>query len=184
MRLLSSGLILVVWWGTPCTTFSIARTPLRRADDPSQPLDGLSARELAIFAEGNLLADVCAEGMLVAHLAGAYNVMENPWSSAIWRYHPSANALQPTDAVTVRTDFCGWGEIWCKPTRLSGTLPGLETLSRVCGGRRSHCSFSGRPHQPLRGRAPDGRWWTKVAEPYPSSLCLAVAHLVLAQLHR
>ena len=76
MRLLGSGLILVVWWGTPSTTFSIARTPLRKAHDAGLPLDWLSDRDMAIFLEVNMLADICAEGMIVAHLAGASVLME------------------------------------------------------------------------------------------------------------
>ena len=52
MRLLGSGLVVVVWWGTPCTTFSIAQTPLRKAHEPGLPLDWLSDRDLAIFARG------------------------------------------------------------------------------------------------------------------------------------
>ena len=59
MRLLGSGLVLVVWWGTPCTTFAIARTPLRKAHDPGLPLDCLSERDMAICLEGNMLADMC-----------------------------------------------------------------------------------------------------------------------------
>ena len=178
MRLLGSGHVLLVWWGTPCTTFSIARTPLRDADDPSKPLAHLTERELAVFREGNLLADVTAEGLVVAHQAGAYSVVENPFSSALWRYPPIARSLEAIGAQHVRTDFCAWGTRWNKPTRLSGTLPGLERLTRVCTGRGGACSFSGRRHQPLRGRAPNGLWWTKVAEPYPKGLCIAVAHLI------
>ena len=105
MNLLGSGLVLVVWWGTPCTTFSIARTPLRKAHDPALPLDWFSDLNMAIFLEGNMLADICAEGMIVAHLAGAFVVMENPWSSAILRYRPIANALICIGATDVRTVF-------------------------------------------------------------------------------
>ena len=136
--------------------------------------DWLSDWDMAMFLESNMFADICAEGMIGPHLAGAFVVMENPWSSAIWRYRPIAYALICIGATDVRTDFCGWGEKWNKPTRLSGTLPGLESVRRVCRGRVGRCSD-------LRGRAPDGRWWTKVAQPYPDGLCVAVAHLVAAQ---
>ena len=60
MRLLSSRLVLVVCRATPCTTFSIAREPLRRSDDPTLPREGLSEKPLALFHIGKLLADVCA----------------------------------------------------------------------------------------------------------------------------
>ena len=108
-------------------------------------------------------------------------MMGNPWSSAIWRYRPIADALICIGATDVRTDFCVWGETWNTPTRLSGTLPGLESVRRVFRGRVGHCSFSNLLHQPIRGRAPDGRWWTKVAQSYPDGLCVAIAHLVAAQ---
>ena len=177
-RLLSSGHVFLVWFGTPCTTFSVARAPLRDADDPSKPREGLSERDLAQFWDGTILAEVTARAIIIAHIAKAFYVVENPFSSGLWRFPPVERALRATSAVFIRTVYCAWGEKWIKPTGLAGTLPGLETLSRDCSGRSNCCQFSGRPHIKLRGRAPDGRWWTKVAEPYPVSFCHACADLI------
>eukprot|EP00959_Pyramimonas_sp_CCMP1952_P133600 2793754-Pyramimonas_sp.AAC.1 len=44
----------------------------------------------------------------------------------------------------------------------------LNKLSAVCAGPARR--FSGRRHQVLEGRAPGGRLWTQVAEPYPPRL--------------
>ena len=180
-RLLSSGHVFLVWWGTPCTTFSVARAPLRDALDPSKPRPDLSERDLAQFWDGTVLAEVTAQGLIVAHLAGAYSVVENPFSSGLWRFPPIEQALQAINAVYVRTVYCAWGEAWVKPTGLAGTLPGLEQLATDCCLRGGQCQHSGRAHIKLRGRAPNGQWWTKVAEPYPASFCRAVADLIVTQ---
>ena len=184
MRLIGSGHVFLVWWGTPCTTFSTARyPPLRQSGGVSLPMPNLSEAKLLQLAEGNALADVTAEGLGVAYLSGAYSIVENPLRSGLWRYKPVMQALHAVKAVHVRTDDCQWGMPWCKPTNLAGTLPGFKSLKRVCCGRNHLCSRTGQRHFILRGRRKsDGKFWTKIAEPYPLDFCAAVARVIHAAL--
>ena len=89
-------------------------------------------------------------------------------------YDECHEAIQSCD---VRVDFCGFGTPWKKSTRLRGTLIGLRIVERVCRGG-SVCCFSGRRHVVLKGKDKHGRYRTLVAQPYPQSLCAALALLV------
>ena len=177
-NLIQSGHVLIIWWGTPCTSFSVARRwdggppPLRSEEDPDLPGCWLSDHDVAKVLAGNALADLTAEGIVLGHRHHVYSVLENPATSRIWDYTPIKQALIASGASHVITDYCGWGMPWQKSTRLSGTLPNLCSLSRRCAGGRL-CSFSGRPHRTLRGQRDDGVWWTLVAQPYPEALCMA-----------
>ena len=94
MRLIASGHVFLVWWGTPCTTFSIARyPPLRCRFAVDVPSPGLSAASLALFEEGNALADVTVEGLSVAHLCGIFSIVENPLRSGLWSYPVNVKQL-------------------------------------------------------------------------------------------
>ena len=66
--------------------------------------------------------------------------------------------------------YCAYGMPWKKPTRLITNVSSLRTLGRACSGDHEH--------QELRGHAPDGRLWTRVACAYPPQLCEAYAACV------
>ena len=181
--LLSSGHVLLAWWGTPCTTLSPARRddgvgpgPLRCPENPIFPLPHLNERDIQKVLDGNHFARICAEGMIICHEAGGFNVLENPERSQMWQLLFIVQALSFINATQVVVHYCFWGVPWRKPTILAGTLPGLSSLAHHCrGGPR--CTFSGLPHQRLAGRAPDGRWWTQHACAYPLGLARDVAAL-------
>lgn len=68
----------------------------------------------------------------------------------------------------VSTDFCQFGTAWRKRTGLaSWNACDLSPAVRLCCGRNFLCSRTHKPHMILKGRAPSGASWTKIAEPYP-----------------
>ena len=181
-------MVLVAWWGTPCTSFSTARKndglgpgPLRSVTYPSG-LPNLTSNYQYQVDIGNQLARVTAFGLEVAHRACAANVVENPSSSYIWVFERLASALDAISATAVVFDQCAHGTPWRKRTLLKGILEGLPSLGLLCRPRaRSRlCSFTGRPHVQLKGQAPCGKYWTLVAQPYPESFNDAVARIILA----
>ena len=178
LRLLSSGHVYLVWFGTPCTSFSQARSPVRLRIDLTQPVPGLSARDFELFTTGTALAEFTAKAIVAAHLSGAHFVLENPRSSTLWQFPAIERALISTGAVFTHTVYCAWGERWVKPTTFAGTLPKLSSLERHCDGRGGRCQHSLRAHRILRGKNRHGIWWTKIAEPYPEALCDAVADII------
>eukprot|EP00974_Lingulodinium_polyedra_P051574 4961858-Lingulodinium_polyedra.AAC.1 len=69
-----------------------------------------------------------------------------------------------------------WGKPWRKATAFLHAFIKLHDLeARQCkGAQRGRCARTGLPHLQLCGRCPSGGWWTKVAEPYPRSMCTAL----------
>eukprot|EP00969_Alexandrium_andersonii_P073190 3229189-Alexandrium_andersonii.AAC.1 len=65
------------------------------------------------------------------------------------------------------------GMPWKKATKFLGIFLDLDPVERRCTGRL--CQRTGRPHQVLPGRSPQGPLWTKVAEPYPAPLARRLA---------
>ena len=192
LALLSSRHVLVDWWGTPCTSLSLARkfdglgpAPLRDPDDPTQPAVWTSVSEKVIVEQANALIEITVRGIRAGFKAGAVCVLENPEGSRLWELPSVSEVLKEIGAQHVVTHYCRWlerdevlGELpWLKPTRLSGTLPGLLQLARQCS-RTRFCREWGCNHRPLVGKTADGRFWTAVAQPYPRRLCAAVASLI------
>ena len=129
--------------------------------------------------------------ILVAYQARAWYVVENGVRTRLWEIAELKEAFDVTEAETAITDYCCWGldsvngprSPWQKTTRLTGTLPGLPSLGRRCGGQR-HCPRLGKNHVALAGRDATGTLRTTLAEPCPVELCAAVADLAAAHAAR
>jgi hypothetical protein len=65
------------------------------------------------------------------------------------------------------------GEPWRKSTTFLNFGVDLSEIGqhRCLWAARGFCLRTAVPHLRLQGRAPNGKWWTKVAEPYPPKLC-------------
>eukprot|EP00959_Pyramimonas_sp_CCMP1952_P228678 4781027-Pyramimonas_sp.AAC.1 len=105
-------------------------------------------------------------------------VLENPRTSRLWLVDEIR--ILERKASSVVLDYCMYGMPWRKCTRFVGTLPGLESWGRRCTGRV--CRRTGHRHQALEGKDPSGAFWTRRAEPYPTSLCNAISSSVVASL--
>ena len=186
--MISSGHVLLLWLGTPCNTWSLARrfdgigpVPLRARPQVGEPAPWITTFEdLTRVRVANSLAELSAMLALCITSVGGFYVIENPWTSMLWLHRPIINVLQYTNAVTAQVHFCKYLLPWKKPTRLSGTLPGLLTLECLCTGVNGKCSFTGKRHVQLTGRSSTGEWLTHIAEPYPLGLCHDIASLVRA----
>ena len=95
--------------------------------------------------------------------------LKNPRCSFAWRT-PALIGVR-TGATALHLDFCRFGEDWKKATTvLAWGCPDLQAIARRCHPHGAVCSSSGREHRRLEGKAPGGRLWTAIAEPYPLRL--------------
>eukprot|EP00959_Pyramimonas_sp_CCMP1952_P362733 7596015-Pyramimonas_sp.AAC.1 len=76
-----------------------------------------------------------------------------------------------SDVFVIALDYCQYGTPWKKPTKILTSCEDLRSIARTCSGTTRSCSVTRQPHQVLRGDAPCGTKWTKLACPYPTSLC-------------
>lgn len=188
--LLMSGVILMVWLGMPCTTFSIARRndgfgpgPLRNEAHP-MGLPWIKGRDRAKLLTGNELFFFSMRIICVCLCLRIPVILENPKTSRCWltpilRQLLEWNLLHITDL-----DFCQYGERWKKSTRLAASFIDLRNLGRCCKGTFLQCSYSGKRHIHLKGTDNLGRFMTLVAQPYPFKLCDAVADLISKNFHK
>ena len=111
-------------------------------------------------------------------------ILENPQTSFLWDL-PELQALVNRSDCYVRVlDFCQFGTKWKKPTRfLFGGIPwsDSEPLQRRCEARGGRCSRTGQKHLILEGPGPDGRPWTRTAQPYPLELCRMLAWVLTSR---
>lgn len=174
---LMGGLIDAVHFGTPCSSFSRARDrpngpPPLRSDSMVLGLPDLKPHDAIKVRLGNALASATMSLADVARLQGIPGTIENPHTSRIWLL-PSWQRFQQRRCVrTTVLDFCAFEAPWRKRTRLISWHIDLSLIDRRCLSSRGCCSFTGAPHMKLEGVDPvTKQFWTKIAEPYPSSLC-------------
>ena len=161
---------------------------MRDIFDPTQPAAWTSAVEKQKVWDANELVRFTLCCILAGFRAGGFFVLENPEKSQLWELEEVRKVLKALQAVKVLTHYCRWLSedelidncVWLKPTVLAGDLPGLSELGLLCQPRR-WCQRWRRPHKALVGKR-DGVFWTRLAEPYPRGLCMAVAHLFRAAL--
>lgn len=178
--LLFNQKVQLVWLGMPCTTFSRARRwdgigppPLRDANYV-MGIPWLRGRERAKLITGNNLYWFSMRILWACLRLRIPVVLENPETSLCWQT-PILQVLQASGLMTANVlHFCQFGEAWKKPTTLLAAFVDLSSVCKQCQGTFQKCSHSGRRHIPLKGLAPDGRFMTLIAQPYPFQL---VAHL-------
>ena len=98
-------------------------------------------------------------------------VLENPYSSFLWKIPQIASLASASDAKQITVDLCAYGTAWRKRTHLLFRHVASSSLQifagRMCAGR-GLCSFSNKKHVELTGPHPTlGIPWTRVAQPYP-----------------
>ncbi len=116
---------------------------------------------------------------------GLPSILENPHCSKAWYLPPLQRIQNAKRTQVVVTDFCCYGTRWRKRTRLlCGNFEDadLMRLHRLCRGPPGICEHTGRPHFHLTGSNKHGTPWTRVAQPYPTTLCHQLAHCLTAHL--
>jgi hypothetical protein len=183
-RILESGTISCVWFGTPCSTYSSARKfddlgppPIRSFESPDQAAPWCSKNEIAQVEASNLLTGITACAIQIAHRSGAAFVLENPKSSLIWRVPQLSDVLEHCNAKFVTFTHCAFGSDLRKPTTLASTLPNIDSLHRSSCSGLAFCSITGMRHSSLRGKA-NGVFRTQRGAAYPPAFCAAAAGVI------
>ena len=105
-------------------------------------------------------------------------------TSRLWVLPPMMKLLKKPQVHVVDVDFCQFGTRWRKSTKLvfgNVQAEALEGLAkRRCHGRGC-CSRTGKPHIVLSGTAPNGKFWTLIAQPYPKQLCDMIVQALLGK---
>eukprot|EP00438_Fugacium_kawagutii_P013245 Skav234485 [mRNA] locus=scaffold3731:53840:54595:+ [translate_table: standard] len=182
---IAGGRVILVWLGMPCITFSRARRndgvgPLPLRDhDHLWGLPGLKRSDAQKLADGNRLFNFTLQ---VLHLCQEHHIpyiLENPLTSYAWSMPPLVKFSGTHHVRFCDLDFCCYGEIWKKPTRLMYQFIDISSLGLRCQGTFLRCSNTKRPHVPLTGRDKHGVFMTLRAQPYPLPMTFAFAALAL-----
>ena len=151
--------------------------PLRTAEFPLG-LPGREGKNLQKVQLGNRLMFASAEIASLAirrRLAGG---LENPAYSRLWLCKPIARLISFGDVDDHFCDFCQYGTVWRKRTRLRlWHSRVIASELRMCQGK-STCSATGKPHLQLVGCAASGKFLTSSAEPYSRPLCTVISRIL------
>lgn len=171
-----------------CTSFSRARDRTKVIRNHRYPWGiprrFLSEHEVNSIRIGNAVFRSCFK---IIDCCLQYNIpwiLENPFSSRCWNL-PRLRFLQGCNFIqAIHADFCQFNTAWKKPTLfLCFGIGDEHRLARRCQGEKGLCSRTSKRHFLLTGSAPTGTPWTKVAEPYPTGLCRALAHVLTHRYH-
>lgn len=176
--------IALIWFGTPCTSWSLARRldggppPLR--DDDCFLMSGmpnLSLRDQQKVEQGNALLAVTLELIELCAELGLNWVLENPWTSRIW-LTSGIKQLLSDRAMLQRVDYCSYGTPWRKSTGLLSNLHQvILPACTICQPVAGRCQYSHHRHLALSGKDANGNWLTLRAQPYPVKFCRRLAQL-------
>ena len=187
-RFIRSHRVALVWLGTPCQSWSMARRddggpPPLRSDAFLMGKPGLSSRDKSKVEQGNLFLEISFEICMLCISLNIAWVMENPFTSRIWATKRVQQLIQEGASLD-RIDFCAYGMPWRKATGLlHWNFHNIVSACQTCVSHCGRCGFSGRKHIILSGTDASGQWLTRVAQPYPHKMCQKIAGL-LAQMHR
>jgi len=186
---LRSGRVCFLWLAIPCSSWSRARRndgrgpgPLRDDGDCLWGFDHLEGKDLARAQEANRLVKNSCRIIREAIKLHIPWVVENPQKSRLW-LTPQMQRFTRQGAFYNEVHFCQFGEKWRKATfLLAWNLSDFACIVRICGGLPGICSRTGDRHINLSGRDASGAWLTRVAQPYPRSLCYSIASKVISSL--
>ena len=168
-ELILADVFLSLTAGPVCASFSRAVWPVVRTSQEPLGVKHMTDAMREKVRQGNSFASWLAQIARLALQRKMVLWIENPATSFLW-WHPEIVLLKKDfDLDYFLTDYCRWGTSWRKRTRFSGNFSATG-LKLFC-----NCSHE---HVRLRGYSQYHRTsWTKVAEPYPRSLCrfLAIA---------
>ena len=172
------GAVSFLHLGTPCSSFSIARSrpggppPLRSQAEPlglaknSQPAQWqLTLANELLFRSLELFATLVQ--------AGGDATLENPRSSLMWQVPQVQQLKLKLHLYNVDLDQCQFGSLFRKPTRFLVSDARLLTLARTCDGGHAHLPLKGR----VRSATNEVVFLTKVAQEYPTQLCYQFAEV-------
>jgi hypothetical protein len=181
---IKAGRVAAVWMGTPCDSMTKARNrpggppALRNAKHP-HGLPNLRPADQAAVRVGNVLGRFSAHVLLLCCFLLIPAVIENPATSWLWSTKWMVSLQRRRNVGLATTEFCQWQSLpFRKSTSLLHTHIDLSAVSarRCLGAKRGLCLATGCPHHVLKGKdSESGKFWTKVAEPYPRRWCHQLA---------
>jgi len=179
--LIDRGVISFIHFGTPCSSFSVARKndggppPLRDAVH-LWGLPGLSPKDHEKVLLGNKFMELTARLARHCSAPGVAWSIENPASSFLWAIPPMVDLQQSLGVKLFWLDMCRFGSKHKKPTAVLSTID-LAAMALQCDKDvRPHV------HEPLTGTIiVDGRkiFRTRLAQVYPVRLCGLWADLIV-----
>ena len=113
--------------------------------------------------EGTQLARACIVLIWACLNAGIGFSCENPHTSMLWVFPEMKEVMEHATVIVVDLVYCSYGAPWKKPTRLITNVKAIAALASHCSGDHEHIT--------LRGVAPCGTLWTRLACTYPAQLC-------------
>ena len=181
--LIDRGVIKFIHFGTPCSSFSIARKkdggppPLRDAAN-LWGLPQLSPKDQAKLLQGNEFMRLTAQLARRCYARRVGWSIENPASSFLWSMPPMVTLQKLPQVRLFLLDMCRFGSPHKKPTAVLSTID-LSALAQ-------QCDMVVRPHfhEPLTGTVlVHGRrvFRTRLAQVYPPALCEQWAKIIVAQ---
>ena len=165
----------------PCNTFSRARKndgkgpgPLRDDDKWIMGLPNLTEKDKKRVQEANVMLKHTVALMRFAIKNKVPILLENPASSRLWLTPQITALFNETTPAIVPVDYCQYDDNpWRKPTKfIAWNWPKLK-LHTCTPGRI--CSRTGKPHIELSGKI-GNTFKTKLAEPYPPTMCSYIAN--------
>ena len=171
LRMIRASCFRAMSAGPVCASFSTAVTPPVRTREFPAGVNWCSERQQQKNIDGNAMLAFVIRASRCCLRHGVLFLVENPDGSWMWRQVEEQLDWGPLLATgkvgDFRTDFCRYGTAWRKRTRFRTSL-NIRGQKVLCACKRKHLQ--------LRGRcAAKGCNYTKLAEPYPRSLCRILA---------
>lgn len=175
------GRVHGVWFGTPCTTWSIACKPAARDLVNIWGKPDLPPHRQPSVNLGNATLRATCRLIRLCILHRVPCILENPDTSMMFSAPPVVQLARHSCSSVTRCSMCAFGARWRKHTKLRGWHAVLTPLSLpLCCGKKGLCQYSGKKHIVLSGHSNDtGRSWTSVASAYPRRFAAAAATCLL-----
>ena len=174
---LTAGWVIAVWMGPPSSSFSRARdrpggpVPLR-SDAKPLGLEEMDSKDAEKVRMGNELMKFVVGVLSLCRRWQVPAAVENPAGSRIWLCPAMLEVLRWEQVRVVHTDFCQFGSLHRKKTRIMSIFVDLESTSRTCTGQKL-CTATGRRHLDLKGTCGNISR-TTLADAYPEAWCRRV----------
>jgi len=175
------GKVNGIWFGTPCTTWSIACKPAVRDLEHIWGRPNLPAHRLPSLELGNktLQATCRLIKLCILHLIPC--ILENPDTSMIFKAPPLVQLAKHSCSSVARCCMCAFGARWRKHTKVLGWHINLDAFCLpLCCGPKGVCIYSNRKHIVLSGHSAEtGKSWTSIASAYPRRFAETAAGCLL-----
>ena len=140
MSWLRSGVIRLVHFGTPCTTFSRARRddggpPPIRSPEYLNGIPGIPADDQARVDMGTEFLDITVRLAALASEFDAAWTIENPLSSMMWLMPQTIELQACLAAARVELHMCAYGALSMKPTMILCSGKHFLHLDKRCPGK-------------------------------------------------